>query len=172
MCRETGLFLLQTSSSHPWRGGPSATTAREPSPLQGTSTSRAASASQGKGLTCVSRQARQFGYSAHLLCHPQRGLELNIGERKSPQGDPRNSFALSASYPGSDFSHCVWMSHPIEGSGMNKMSDIWPIKVRFCFHIPFTEGHFPSCSEWNMFFKQPQQVQESFSGTLLIEKIY
>lgn len=127
--------------------GQSATTAGEPSPLQETSTSMAALASQGKGLTPALRQAGQFGYSAHLLCHSHGSPKLDVMERKSLHGDPRNSFTHSASYPGSDFSQCVWMSHPTKGSSVNKMSNIWPIKVRFCSHIAFTEGHFPSCSE-------------------------
>lgn len=51
--------------------------------------------------------------------------------RKKIPMNLKKSLPLNANYWGSGFSHCIWMSHPTEGSSMNKMSNIWPIKVRF-----------------------------------------
>lgn len=70
-----------------------------------------------------------------------------MSREKSAHRNPQNSFALRDSYWGSGFLYRMWMNHPTGGSRMNKMSNIWPIKVRFRSHIAFIERHFPSCSE-------------------------
>lgn len=96
MGRETGLLLLQTSSSQPW--SPGAMTAGDLS-ATGHQHIEGASASQDKEMTPALRQARQFGYSAYLLCHLWGGPKLNVIERQSPQRRSSNQLHPESQLP-------------------------------------------------------------------------